>query len=97
MENLKIIDERLANIETMLLATKTVLTFDEAALYTGLSKSYLYKLTSTGGIPCYKPNGKVLYFNKKELDEWMLQNRKATSSELATKADTYLALKGGVK
>lgn len=28
------------------LATKEVLTFDEAAIFTGLSKSYLYKLTS---------------------------------------------------
>ena len=97
MEHLKIIDERLANIETMLLSNKTVLTFEEAALYTGLSKSYLYKLTSTGGIPCYKPSGKILYFNKPELDEWMLQNRKATTSELGAKADTYLALKGGAK
>jgi predicted DNA-binding transcriptional regulator AlpA len=28
------------------LATNEVLTFDEAAIFTGLSKSYLYKLTS---------------------------------------------------
>lgn len=97
MEYLQAIDERLANIETMLLTTKTVLTFDETALYTGLSKSYLYKLTSSGGIPCYKPSGKILFFNKSELDDWMLQNRKATTLELETKADTYLALKGGVK
>ncbi|NCU33335.1 MAG: DNA-binding protein [Candidatus Moranbacteria bacterium] len=97
MEQLKIIDERLANIEAMLLSTKTVLTFDEAAIYTGISKSYLYKLTSTGGIPCYKPNGKVLYFNKPELDNWMLQNRKATTDELETKANTYLAVRGGGK
>ncbi len=97
METLNLINERLANIEQMLLTSKTVLTFDEAALYTGLSKSYLYKLTSTGGIPCYKPGGKVLYFNKTELDEWMLQNRNLTSEELETKANTYLAVKGGAK
>ena len=97
METLKIIDERLANIESLLLSSKVVLTFDEAATYTGLSKSYLYKLTSTGGVPCYKPNGKVLYFNKTELDSWMMQNRKATSLELETKANTYLAVKGGAK
>ncbi len=97
METLQRIDERLANIEAMLLSTKTVLTFDEAAIYTGISKSYLYKLTSTGGIPCYKPNGKVLYFNRTELDGWMMQNRKATSDELETRANTYLAVRGGGK
>lgn len=97
METLQRIDERLANIEAMLLSSKTVFTFDEAATYTGLSKSYLYKLTSSGGIPCYKPNGKVLFFNRTELDSWMMQNRKATNNELETRANTYLALKGGGK
>jgi excisionase family DNA binding protein len=97
MVELQKINERLANIEAMLLSSKTVFTFDEAATYTGLSKSYLYKLTATGGIPCYKPNGKVLYFNKAELDNWMMQNRKATSEELSIKANTYLAVKGGGK
>ncbi len=93
METFERIDERLAKIEAMLLSTKVVLTFDEAALYTDLSKSYLYKLTSTGGIPCYKPNGKVLYFSKTELDNWMMQNRKATNEELDVMANTYLAKK----
>jgi len=91
------IENRLANIEAMLLTTKVVLTFDEAAIYTGLSKSSLYKHSATGGIPCYKPNGKLLYFNKAELDDWMMQNRKATSEELSIKANTYLAVKGGGK
>ena len=58
MDLLKGIDDRLRNLETLMLSQKTVLTFDEVAAYTGKSKSYLYKLTSTGGIPCYKPQGK---------------------------------------
>lgn len=98
MENLKKIDERLSNIETLLLSQKTVLNFDEVAIYTGLSKSYLYKLTSNSGIPCYKPLGKHIYFNKLEIDEWLLQNRKSTNSELDSKAITFVALnKGGAK
>lgn len=36
------IDERLKNIESLLLSQKTVLNFDEVAAYTGLSKSYLH-------------------------------------------------------
>ena len=68
------IESRLSIIEkNMLIGTKEVLTFDEAAIYTGLSKSYLYKLTSGGAIPHYKPNGKMCYFNKAEVAAWLQQ------------------------
>lgn len=97
MDNLSSIAERLSKIETLLLAQKTVLNFDEVAAYTGLSKSHLYKLTSTGGIPCYKPQGKHIYFEKKEIDSWLLQNRKATTKELENKAATFATLKNGAK
>lgn len=92
MVNLEIIDERLRNIESLLLTQKTVLNFDEAADYTGLSKSYLYKLSCSGGIPCYKPNGKTLYFNRLELDQWLMRNRKATNSEIDAKAETFVTI-----
>jgi excisionase family DNA binding protein len=95
MENLQSIDDRLRNIEALLLSQKTVLNFDEVATYTGLSKSYLYKLTSTGGIPCYKPQGKYIYFNKPEIDKWLLQNRKATTNELESQAATFVTLQKG--
>ena len=57
------------------LAAKRVLTFDDVALLTGLSKSHLYKLTSTHQIPHYKPNGKNIYFDRMEIENWMKQNR----------------------
>ena len=98
MENFQSIDERLSNIEALLLSQKTVLNFVEVAAYTGLSKSYLYKLTSNGGIPCYKPQGKQIYFSKIEIDQWLLQNRKATNDELDSQANTIVTLKkGGAK
>lgn len=81
-ERLRDIDERLGDIETSLLSKKAVLTFNEMAAYTGLSKSYLYKLSSTGGIPCYKPRGKVLYFDRQELDNWLLGNKIKSSQEI---------------
>jgi len=88
------LDERLSRIENMLLSQKTVLNFEEASVYTGLSKSHLYKLTSTGGVPCYKPTGKKLYFNKEELDEWMLRNKKLSQDEIDDKAENYLMERG---
>jgi len=71
------------------------LNFDEVAAYTGLSKSYLYKLTSSGGIPCFKPHGKHIYFNKQEVDQWLMQNRRATNVELESQAATFVTLQKG--
>ena len=47
-----------------------LLTFKEAANYLGCSDSFLYKLTSSNVIPCYKPHGR-LYFFQHELAEWV--------------------------
>ncbi len=80
-----------------LLAAKNVLTLDDVALYTGLSKSYLYKLTCYNQIPYYKPNGKSLFFDKKELEEWLKQNRVATEQEAEQEAAAYILKKGGAQ
>ena len=85
--------KRLDKIAGLLAGTKETLKLDEVAEYTGLSKSYVYKLTSAGLIPHYKPNGKMLYFNRQEIDAWLQQNRVSTSAELGTKASTFLTLK----
>lgn len=89
-EFLQSIEIRQRNIENLLLSQKSVMSFDEMAIYSGLSKSYLYKLTCTGGVPCYKPNGKNIYFDRKEVDQWLLRNRKATTDEIESKASTYI-------
>ena len=55
--------------------TKEVLTSDEAARYMGISRSYLYKLTMTRKIPHYKPTGKVCYFDRRELEDFLRSGR----------------------
>lgn len=75
-----------------LLGSKNVLTLDEVAIITGLKKGYIYRLTSEQKIPHYKPGGRV-YFKKEEVEEWLLQNRVATMSEIDSKATTYIATK----
>lgn len=79
-----------------LFCTKEVLTSDEAARYMGISKSYLYKLTMRGEIPHYKPMGKMCYFNRAELEQWLQQNRCATATEIADRANRY-TMKGGAQ
>jgi hypothetical protein len=44
-------------------------------------------------IPHYKPMGKMCYFNRLELEQWLLQNRVATSAELTEKAQQYCETK----
>lgn len=69
--------------------TKEVLTSDEAAQYLGISKSYLYKMTMKQQIPHYKPMGKMVYFYRKELEQWVLANRISTADEIEERANNY--------
>ncbi len=67
--------ERITDLEKSIYKTKSVLNFDEACKYIGVSDSLLYKLTAAKEVPHYKPRGKMLYFNRTEIDEWLLQNK----------------------
>ncbi len=58
------LDERLERIESLLLSNKKVLALEKTCDYTSISRSYLYKLTSTGMIPHSKPSGKLIYFER---------------------------------
>ena len=57
--------ERIEELEKMVKQTKTVLGFDEACKYIGVSESLLYKLTAAKEVPHYKPRGKMLYFKRR--------------------------------
>ena len=92
MDTLQEINEGIKELKTLYLSQKTVLNFDELAVYTGLSKSHLYKLTSTGGIPCYKPQGKHIFADKAEIDRWLLSNKKMSNAEIESEAATYITL-----
>lgn len=72
---------RIEKIESALYCIKGTLNFKEAREYLGLSNSQLYKLTRNGDIPHYKPTGKLIYFNKQELDEWACQNHSEKDAE----------------
>ena len=67
-----------------LLGAKNVLTIDDVALITGFTKGQK--------IPHYKPNGRTLYFKKEEIEDWMLQNKIQTNTEIESAATTYTAI-----
>jgi excisionase family DNA binding protein len=82
---------KLDNIECYsLLAAKKILNIEDVSLLTGLSKSHLYKLTYRREIPHYKPAGKVLYFDRAEIENWMKQNKVTSNSEIDEMANNYL-------
>lgn len=88
----KVADLITANI---IFCTKDVLTSDEAATYLGVSKSCLYKMTMGRKIPYYKSEGgKLCYFDRLELIEWMKGHRVATDNELTAQAQGMVR-KGG--
>lgn len=89
MDNFLIL-ERLDRLERLLIANKEVLTFDETCDYTGISRSYLYKLTAAGQIPHSKPNGKLIFFERKNLVRWLLQNERKPLPENDTIGDRML-------
>jgi excisionase family DNA binding protein len=69
------LEEIKKHLQATELQGKEILTLPEAALYAGVSKSYLYKLTSTKQIPFYRPALKLIYFKKQELTDWLLANK----------------------
>lgn len=87
------ISNRLDRMEKLLLEQtilqKEVLNLPEASIYTGLSKSHLYKLTSAKKIPHYKPSEKHIAFKRVELDEWQLRNPQKTTNEIDHLADDF--------
>jgi excisionase family DNA binding protein len=62
----------------------------EAAKFTGLKPSYLYKLIYLKRIPHYKPTGGRVYFKREELEQFIFRGRSAADYELAETADQVL-------
>ena len=92
--------EQLNRIEAAALSNKNVLTFDEAARYMGISKSDLYKRTSNRELKFSKPRGKMIYFDRLQLEKYLLQNPITTADEIERQAVNYCyntAKKGGAK
>lgn len=70
--------------ESMGFLAKEVLNFKEALALLGISASMLYKLTHKRAISFYKPSGKLIYFKKSDLLEWMLSNKQPSTIEVET-------------
>ena len=100
------IDERLSNIEALLLSIKhqpntieptgqpeQLLTIQEAADFLSLTVPTIYTKVSKNELPVMK-RSKRLYFSRIELLEYLKVGRKKTNAEISSEVDTYLKKKG---
>jgi excisionase family DNA binding protein len=72
---------------------KEVLSFKEALALLDISASMLYKLTHKRAINFYKPSGKLIYFKKEDLTNWMLGNKQETCVDISNQLFENLKLK----
>ena len=61
---------------------KSFLTVQEASVYLSISESELYKKTSKKEIPYHQPGGKLIYFFRQDLENWILKHRVKSDEEL---------------
>ncbi len=69
------LQKRIEAVEDILDNAKEVLTVEEASRFMDIARSSLYKMTSDRSIPFYRPNGKMIYFEKSDILAWIRQNR----------------------
>ena len=84
------LEQRVTLLENVVFVSKDVLTLEEASMFLGLSRSALYKMTHNNVIPFFRPNGKMIYFEKSELLEWIRAHRVASKAEIAERANQVM-------
>ena len=81
---------RVKSLEQLLHQGKDVLTLEEAAKFMGIARSSLYKMTHEQTIPFYKPNGKMIFFEKSDLLAWVRKNRVSSEAEISEEAERII-------
>ena len=76
------LQEQMKAMSTKLNLDKDIFNSEEASAFLGITMSQLYKLTHFQQIPFYKPSGKLIMFERKELIAWVRKGRVMSTSEL---------------
>jgi excisionase family DNA binding protein len=102
MENpFEIINQRLDRIEFLLEKINSnlegkntkghypeIMDIMQITAYLNVSKSFIYKMTSSNNIP-HSKKGKKLYFDKEIVTKWVLENKISTQEDMEQKAIQY--------
>ena len=76
-------------IRYLALASKELLSLDEAATYLHVASTTLADYARRGEVASYKRLGRV-WFRRSELDEWVYTGRSASTEEIDRLADKYI-------
>jgi len=82
--------QKFKRLENLIITTqKQVLSINELCAFAGLSKSTVYKLIMSGGMPHYKQS-KCLYFDEDEVINWFKEAMGYNADELKQNAHKTL-------
>jgi excisionase family DNA binding protein len=84
------IEEELQMIRTSIGFQKHILTFDEFCAYAGISKKYGYYLTANNIIKFYRPLGKLIFFKREEVEEFLSANAVEPQKQIDNKVNQHL-------
>ena len=85
------LQERVDKLESICFASKEVLNLEEAAAFLGVKKSTLYKMTHFSQIPYYKPAGKLIFFEKSALLDWVRNVKVKSEDDIREEAALHLS------
>ena len=85
------LQERVDKLESICFASKEVLNLEEAAAFLGVKKSTLYKMTHLSQVPYYKPAGKLIFFEKSALLDWVRNVKVKSEDEIREEAALHLS------
>lgn len=86
-DSLEVLINHMKVLERQAYMLKDYFTVEEAALYLGMSKSQIYKMTSQKEITVYKPHGKNVYMKREEINEWIGRSKILSSYDLIYEAE----------
>ena len=87
MTTLEDIAKRLDRLERETALAKNVLTINEVAMLTGYTVKYLRQLIARHELTYYR-RGNRIYFNRFEVENWMMEQRIPSNEEIRIKANS---------
>lgn len=82
-------DSNFNGVEKGTFSSSQILDITGAMNFLGMTRSAIYKKTSSRLIPHYK-KGKKIYFDKNELIDWVKESKVSTMAEIERKANSYV-------
>ena len=80
------LQSRVNRLENLCFNAKEVLNLEEASAFLGIAKSTLYKMTHQNILPYFKPAGKLIFFEKRALLDWVRGAKALSEDEIRQEA-----------